>query len=469
MPRVAQPDIVAPSIWGAGMQAKRLMILTLILLLPSACSVPRPEPIAGLSCRIGEVSTDIDVDLAPMLTTTTNAAAQPVEVRDASALFFESTLTDVLDKRRQSARPMSETRRQQPLTQLILSGGGQEGALGTGFLKGASQRKDLRDYDVVTGVSTGALQATFALLGNTQYDRPDFVGDFEPRLPGATALDDLVSGYTISRPDSLFENHGEIAIIRKAAQGSFRPLDTRIRELLQPQVFAALHEKEVEGRKLLVALLNWDSGRAVVIDMMKLAELHAGKFETQRSCFTQVLIAASSEPLAVPPVNIDGTLYMDAGLRFGVFSKGMVDGGERFAATQSKIAATARADDPSIVRVRSDVIVNGQLADADEGKDPPAQYNALDLIGRARHILVTQVYRFSVADVMRHGPGHATRLVYIDPPLLAEIGAPAMKPFDPAYMKRLIKAGIKRGSADAWTLTCEPTRPCTAPASAIQK
>jgi len=50
---------------------------------------------------------------------------------------------------------------------LMLSGGGQNGAYGAGFLKAWKGRSDggMPDFDLVTGVSTGALQAPLALLG----------------------------------------------------------------------------------------------------------------------------------------------------------------------------------------------------------------------------------------------------------------------------------------------------------------
>src|SRR6187551_3843657 len=50
---------------------------------------------------------------------------------------------------------------------LMLSGGGQNGAFGAGFLRGWQSRADARfpAFDLVTGISTGALQAPFALVG----------------------------------------------------------------------------------------------------------------------------------------------------------------------------------------------------------------------------------------------------------------------------------------------------------------
>jgi hypothetical protein len=52
---------------------------------------------------------------------------------------------------------------------LVLSGGGSAGAFGAGFLPGWSKAGTRPDFKVVTGVSTGSLQATFAFLGS-EYD-----------------------------------------------------------------------------------------------------------------------------------------------------------------------------------------------------------------------------------------------------------------------------------------------------------
>src|SRR4029077_18946980 len=48
---------------------------------------------------------------------------------------------------------------------LVLSGGGAGGAFGAGALVGLTSRQERPQYDVVTGVSAGALIAPFAFLG----------------------------------------------------------------------------------------------------------------------------------------------------------------------------------------------------------------------------------------------------------------------------------------------------------------
>jgi hypothetical protein len=57
-----------------------------------------------------------------------------------------------------------------PLKFLSLSGGGQNGAFGAGFLMGWRESGQRPQFDAVGGVSTGALLATHALLGTPEDD-----------------------------------------------------------------------------------------------------------------------------------------------------------------------------------------------------------------------------------------------------------------------------------------------------------
>jgi hypothetical protein len=63
-----------------------------------------------------------------------------------------------------------ERRRGHALNVLSLSGGGQIGAFGAGLLKGWRDSGRRPVFDIVAGVSTGALLATHALLGTAADD-----------------------------------------------------------------------------------------------------------------------------------------------------------------------------------------------------------------------------------------------------------------------------------------------------------
>ena len=70
---------------------------------------------------------------------------------------------------RRVSRELQRLRRVSPdgkIDVLALSGGGAVGAFGAGALIGLSRRGERPDFQIVTGVSTGALIAPFAFLGS---------------------------------------------------------------------------------------------------------------------------------------------------------------------------------------------------------------------------------------------------------------------------------------------------------------
>jgi hypothetical protein len=66
--------------------------------------------------------------------------------------------------------PYFERVRGHSLNILEISGGGQNGAFGAGFLNGWRESGTRPQCDIVTGVSTGALLATHAFLGTAADD-----------------------------------------------------------------------------------------------------------------------------------------------------------------------------------------------------------------------------------------------------------------------------------------------------------
>jgi hypothetical protein len=92
------------------------------------------------------------------------SAATPVDF-PADVCFLTTDRASVEAKSTVALRRLKSSSQDQPLRALVLSGGGEGGAFGAGALVGLSRRQDRPQYDVVTGVSTGALIAPFAFLG----------------------------------------------------------------------------------------------------------------------------------------------------------------------------------------------------------------------------------------------------------------------------------------------------------------
>jgi predicted acylesterase/phospholipase RssA len=338
---------------------------------------------------------------------------------------------------------------------LVLSGGGQHGSFGSGFLKGMQEGGTFARYDLVTGVSTGALQSTFALLGRegAPTDRTLNVSDDFPANANTrprTNLDDLVSGYSITREATLYNEKGTSGIIRNAAKGNLEPLSVRLDRLVTAETLNAVKRANAEGRKLFVALLNYESGDTEIVDMTALAARFDGSnFKQIQHCYNQVLIAASSEPIGAPPVVIDRKLYFDAGLRYGVFLKQFLGDATAIAGTVARIRGIRPAGGPPLIQ--TDIIVNGDLNVDPSGDKFEKKFSALDIAGRGRKILVNQIYRFSVSEVIKpRGTEHKVRFASIRVSETNE-GPPAPKAtFDPVYMNRMITLGKKRGSTGDW-------------------
>ena len=340
---------------------------------------------------------------------------------------------------------------------LVLSGGGQHGSFGSGFLKGMQESGTFPRYDIVTGVSTGALQATFALLGreNAPVDRTLSVSDDFPATANTrrrTNLDDLVAGYSITREATLYNEKGTTGIIRKAAKGNLEPLSARLDRLITEDTLKAVKAAydNGQGRRLFVALLNYESGDTEIVDMTALADrLDDSNFELIQHCYNQVLLAASSEPIGAPPVVIDRKLYFDAGLRYGVFLKQFLGDATAIAKTAARIGGTRSGDAPPLIQ--TDIIVNGDLNVDPSGDKFTKKFSALDIAGRGRKILVNQIYRFSVSEVIKpRGTEHRVRFACIRVSETNRTPPAAGATFDPTYMNNMIALGKKRGLTGDW-------------------
>lgn len=198
---------------------------------------------------------------------------------------------------RSGGRPVVET--------LALSGGGGDGAFGAGLLAGWTERGDRPQFEVVTGVSAGAIIAPFAFLGPrydadlkriwTEYSTNQLItAQILPGLLGGSSLADT------SKLQDLVAHYVDRKLLREIAREYRR------------------------GRLLLVLTTNLDAQRPVVWNLGAIADSgHPDALEL----FRKVIIASAAIPGAFPPVSIpvvaDGKpyeeLHVDGGTTREVF------------------------------------------------------------------------------------------------------------------------------------------------------
>jgi hypothetical protein len=160
---------------------------------------------------------------------------------------------------------------------LILSTGGEEGAYGAGFLNGWLQTGTRPQFSAITGVSTGALMATYVFAG------PQFA-------------EDLHQVYTTISATDIFE----VAATPESLVDSW-PLAKMIDKRVTPEILAAVAAEYKKGRRLFVLTTDLDAGRTVVWNMGAIA---AHGDDAALKLFRQVLLAASSIEAFFPPVFI---------------------------------------------------------------------------------------------------------------------------------------------------------------------
>ena len=61
-----------------------------------------------------------------------------------------------------------------PFDILTLTGGGSRGAFGTGLLLGWTDKGEIPKFDIITGISTGAVMAPFIFLGEEELKKVEY-------------------------------------------------------------------------------------------------------------------------------------------------------------------------------------------------------------------------------------------------------------------------------------------------------
>ena len=227
-----------------------------------------------------------------------------------------------------------ERKRGRALNLLSISGGGQNGAFGAGFLDGWRESGQRPEFDIVGGVSTGALLATHALLGTEDDDAK------------------LAEMYTQVTKDNIYKGRSIFGILGTDSLRTTEPLQALIAKYITAQTLTRVAAAHDDDRLLVVGTTNVDYAQTWVWNMSLIAK--AGDLELYR----KVLLASASFPVVFPPVEIDGHLFIDGAARSNVVVAGM--------------GGTERPDPPLYGPGNLYMIVNGR-----ENQPPEALRRAL--------------------------------------------------------------------------------------------
>jgi len=324
---------------------------------------------------------------------------------------FAAAARDSLAREQQWRASQGQSGELPPAYFLAISGGGDNGAYGAGFINGWTASGTRPEFKVVTGISTGALIAPFAFLG----PKYDYV---------------LERVYTTTSQKDIFTKRGFKSLIWGDAAADTAPLATIIASYVTPEFLKEIAAEYAKGRILLVGTTNLDSLEPVIWNMGAIASsADPGALKLFRS----VLLASASIPGAFPPVmidiNVDGTPHQEM----------HVDGGT---VTQVFLYPPSFRMDKSVERKRVLYVIRNARLDADwastERRTMTIAMRAIDSLTRTQGI--GDLYRIYTT---ANRDGIDFNLTYIPP----SFNTPHNEQFDTAYMQSLYKIGLDAAKA----------------------
>jgi hypothetical protein len=307
---------------------------------------------------------------------------------------------------------------------LALSGGGDNGAYGAGLLNGWTASGTRPEFDIVTGISAGALIAPFAFLGPA----------YDPALREV---------FTQLAPPDLIQLRGlAFAVLFNDSFADTSPLYRVIERHADAAMLAAIAREYGRGRLLLIGTTNLDLQRPVIWNIGAIA---ASSHPDALELFRKILLASASIPGAFPPVLVDvefngrahQEMHVDGGAAAQVFfyppslDLRVVSGPRR----------QARARTIWVVR-------NGRI-------DTEGSNASRGLFSIARRSISTLLHFSGVGDISRiyltaQRDDVAFRLSYIGSNFVAD----RPEPFDQGYMQALFGyAERKARTPEAWVDT----------------
>lgn len=300
---------------------------------------------------------------------------------------------------------------------LVISGGGAGGSFGAGALVGMSRRHDRPTFEVVTGVSAGALIAPFAYLG-PQWDpqlQAAFAGLGGIRLPHSAAR--AVAKRLLFPLD------------RSGGGALFQLVD----KFVTPAMIEAVARDYRQGRLLFIATTDLDKEETVLWNMGLIAQ-HGG--DAARRLFRDVLVASASVPGIFPPVMIrvhQGSheyeeMHVDGSVTTSLFAAPLI----------AQILPTPSA---ALRRANLYVIINGKLV------SPPAETpgNTLGVLSRSFSADFTYKAREALLIAIEYARSRNMRLRLTEIPV--DYPYRGFTDFDPAHMRRLFDFGVRCASS----------------------
>jgi predicted acylesterase/phospholipase RssA len=386
------------------MPTRAFPAVALLALSITACGQPRPVALQGPVCQSMATYGQLPVPWPDITPAEVRAEAEREARARRLGVAAAPPVRPLMDIGSRSFRDKIAAQaaaRQGPTRILAVSAGGAWGAFSIGFLDGWGMGDPVRQppFDIVTGVSAGAMIAPAVFLGD------------EKLIAQVRAL------YANLKESDVYTVRSPLAMLSSPSLFDTAPLRAKLDKLLRDYKVVDLLAAENDKRTLAVMATNLDSGVPEVFDLTAIAaDTNLSPVERQQRILA-ALMAASALPIAFPPEfiavplepfvippgvvvvpkSVGKNMYVDGGVRLHVFF-----------ANEFKAALVK----PQLPPLDITIVVSGDLA---VSRDCTG-LNGMGLVsvaGRTAVVATDQLLRGSVNALLLVGaePGNQARMI----------------------------------------------------------
>ena len=317
---------------------------------------------------------------------------------------------------------------------LLLSGGGQNGAYGVGFIRGWRARTDapMPQFDLITAISTGALQAPFVLLGTN------------------AAVDTLTSLYR-NAADRIAPSIDWLFWLRRTGGlVNSKRYDASVARMVDSTMRDSLNKAFAQDRQVVFGTTDLDIATGRTWDLQTTLRGDSGLVRTRT-----LLKAASAIPGIFPQVVYEGHVHSDGGVVSNLLTLLTLDD---YKAMAAKVRAAGVA---TPLTVRMWVIVNGwttappMVINPASRKDINARWSNLSFFMHQPQVIEGLGYlaRAATADI----PGLTMQMHWTEIPAETALDPASGSLFNKAWMQTLEELGARRAaSRSPWDTVVSP-------------
>lgn len=301
-----------------------------------------------------------------------------------------------------------------PAVFVAISGGGDNGAYAAGLLNGWTAAGTRPEFKLVTGISTGALIAPFAFLGQ-KYD--------------AT----LKEVYTTIAPKDVLVARGMLAGVLGDAMADNAPLWALTRKSITADLLKEVAAEYAKGRFLLIGTTDLDARRGIIWNMGKIASYGTPQ---ALDLFVSVMIASASIPAGFPPtmidVEADGKRYQEMHVDGGTVAQVFV--------YPAAIHVGEQAAAAGVVRERKLYVIRNARLDPDWANVERA---TMSIAGRA---IASLIHTQGIGDLYRiYATAQRDNVDFNLTFIPSSFNFPHKEEFDNEYMRSLYDVGYSQG------------------------